>query len=120
MNLEELRKSHKTAYLAEMYEKLLKDEADVLKLIETDPSMKEMATGDLESIQIQKKNIEDQIKAIEESEKEEIEKPTELILEVRAGAGGDEASIFARELLEMYQRYAESQGWNTRILDDLT
>jgi peptide chain release factor 1 len=120
MNLEDLKKNHKTAYLGDMYEKLLKDEADVLKLIETDPGMKEIAEGDLESIKIQKKSIEDQIKAIEESEKEEVEKPLELILEVRAGAGGDEATIFARELMEMYQRYAEGKGWDVRILDDLT
>jgi peptide chain release factor 1 len=43
-----------------------------------------------------------------------------LVLEVRAGAGGDEATIFARELLEMYTRYAESRGWSTKIIDDLT
>ncbi len=120
MNLEELKKNHKTAYLAEMYEKLLADEEGVLSLIQNDPSMKELAQADLESIQLQKKNIEDQVKAIEESEKEDIEKPTELILEIRAGAGGDEASIFARELMDMYSKYATSRGWNTRILDDLT
>jgi peptide chain release factor 1 len=120
MNLEEYKKNHKTAYLAEIYEKLLKDEADIIALIEKDPSMKEIGQNDLDLIRDQKKNTEDQIKTIIESEKEEIEYPSELILEVRAGAGGDEASIFARELLEMYERYAESQGWSTRILDDLT
>lgn len=118
--IEELKKNHNTAYLAEMYEKLLKEEADLLKLIETDPTMKEMAEADLESFQMQKKNVEDQIKAIEDSEKGEEEIPSELVLEVRAGAGGDEATIFARELLEMYTRYAESRGWSTKIIDDLT
>jgi peptide chain release factor 1 len=120
MNLEEYKKNHKTAFLAEMYEKLLKDEAELLALMEKDPSMKEMGQADFDLIQEQKKNTEDQIKAIIESEKEEIEYPTELILEVRAAAGGDEANLFAQELLQMYQKYAESQGWNTRILDDLT
>ncbi len=120
MNLEEYKKNHKTAFLAEMYEKLQKEEVEILSMIEKDPSMKELAQGDLESIALQKKNAEDQIKAIIESEKEEIEYPTELILEVRAGAGGDEANIFARELLEMYERYAVSQGWTTKLIDDLT
>jgi peptide chain release factor 1 len=120
MNLEEHKKNHKTAFLAEIYEKLLKDEADILSMIEKDPSMKELAQADLDSIAEQKKNTEEQIKVIVESEKEEIENPTELILEVRAGAGGDEANIFARELLEMYERYAETQGWSTKIIDDLT
>jgi len=120
MNLEEYKKNHKTAYLAEIYEKLLKDEADIFSMIENDPSIKDLAQADLDSILIQKKNTEEQIKAILESEKEEIEIPTELILEVRAGAGGDEANIFAHELMEMYQRYAEKQGWNTKVIDDLT
>ena len=120
MNLEELKKNHKTAYLAEMYEKLLRDESELLILMEKDPSMKELGQADLASIAEQKKNVEDQVKAIEESEKEEDEVPNELVLEVRAGAGGDEATIFARELLEMYTRYAESKGWSTKIIDDLT
>jgi peptide chain release factor 1 len=120
MNLEEYKKNHKTAFLAEIYEKLLKDEADIFSMIEKDPSMKELAQADLDAIAVQKKNTEDQINAIVESEKEEIENPTELILEVRAGAGGDEANIFAHELMEMYQRYAEKQGWDIKNIDDLT
>ncbi len=120
MNLEEYKKNHKTAYLADIYEKLQKDEADLLSLISSDPSMKDMAQADLDMIILQKKNTEDQIKVIIESEKEEIEYPTELILEVRAGAGGDEANIFAHELMEMYERYSESQGWSTKHIDDLT
>ena len=120
MNLEEYKKNHKTAYLAEIYEKLLKDEADIISMVENDPSMKEIAQADLDIIIEQKKNTENQIKVIVDSEKEEIEYPTEIILEIRAGAGGDEANIFAHELYEMYDRYAESQGWSTKSIDDLT
>lgn len=40
-----------------------------------------------------------------------------IILEIRAGAGGDEAAIFAGDLARMYQRYAGKQGWSFRILD---
>ena len=40
-----------------------------------------------------------------------------IILEIRAGAGGDEASIFATDLLRMYSKYAQSQGWSFLILD---
>jgi peptide chain release factor 1 len=46
--------------------------------------------------------------------------PSSVVMELRAGAGGNEAAIFARDLKEMYQKYAESRGWKTRILDDLT
>ncbi len=40
-----------------------------------------------------------------------------IILEIRAGAGGDEATIFAGDLVRMYQRYADKKGWNFSILD---
>lgn len=40
-----------------------------------------------------------------------------VIVEIRSGAGGDEASLFAAELLRMYQRYAERQGWKSDVLD---
>ena len=120
MNLDEYKKNHKTAFLAEMYEKLLKDEADLLSIVEKDASMKEIAEIDLASISEQKKNIENQIKQIIDSEKEEIEYPTEIILEIRAATGGDEAALFAEELMQMYKRYAETKGWTVKIIEDLT
>ena len=40
-----------------------------------------------------------------------------VIVEIRAGTGGDEATLFAAEMLRMYQRYAERQGWRFEILD---
>lgn len=58
-----------------------------------------------------------QIQQIIDSEKEEIEFPNELILEVRAGAGGEEAALFAEELVMMYKRYSELVGWNARITE---
>jgi peptide chain release factor 1 len=118
MNLDEYKKNHKTAYLADMYEKLEKEEQELLTMAKNDPSMKDLAEADLAGIIEQKKSTENQIKAIIESEKEEIEVPTELVLEVRAAAGGDEASIFAAELLEMYQQYAITKGWGTRVLEE--
>ncbi len=42
---------------------------------------------------------------------------TRCIMEIRAGTGGDEAALFARDLYEMYRRYAESKGWKTEIMD---
>ena len=120
MNIEEHKKNHKTAYLADMYEKISKEEMDLLSMSEKDPSMKELAQTELASFAEQKKEIEKQIQAIIDSDKEELEYPTELILEVRAGAGGDEATIFAEEILQMYKKYAESKGWAVKIIEDLT
>jgi peptide chain release factor 1 len=52
---------------------------------------------------------------IVEASREEDEKPYGVMLEVRAGAGGDEASLFAGELAQMYQSYAASNGWQVSI-----
>src|SRR3989344_4040546 len=46
--------------------------------------------------------------------------PSSVVMELRAGAGGDEATIFAHDLKEMYQKYAEKNKWKTRNIDDLT
>ncbi|MDE1941089.1 MAG: PCRF domain-containing protein, partial [Patescibacteria group bacterium] len=104
--------------MAGMYEKLIRDEAETRGMIEADPAMKEMAEHELASILEQKKGLEEQMKAILAGEKEEDEKTNEIILEVRAGAGGDEAALFAAELLEMYKAFAASKGWGTRVVDE--
>src|SRR3989338_2272360 len=43
---------------------------------------------------------------------------TEVIVEIRAGTGGDEGTLFAATLFEMYQRYAELKGWGCKIVDE--
>ncbi len=120
MNLELYKNNPKTAFLAGLYEKLLKDEKETLAMIEKDPGLKELAEHELASIIEQKKNLEGQMASIIDGDKEEEEIPTEMILEVRAGAGGDEAALFAFELLEMYKRYAEIRKWATRITEEST
>jgi peptide chain release factor 1 len=94
-----------------MLEKLLREESEVREMLKGDPSLHDMATKELESIEEQKKAIEKQIEDILDKEKEEEEFPNEIVLEVRAGAGGDEASLFAWELAHMYEKYSEAQGW---------
>ena len=115
--LPELKKDHKTSYLAESYEKLLREEEQVREMMMGDGDLHDMAAKELEIIEVQKHGIEDQIKAIEESEKEEEQFPNEVILEIRAGAGGDEASLFAAELVGGYQKYSEVQGWAWKKLE---
>ncbi len=117
-NLEELKKNHRTAYLATEYERLLKEEADVRAMMENDSSMLMVGEEELETIRAQKDSLEGQLKSILATSKEEEEKPIGVILEVRAGAGGDEASLFAWELAEMYSRFAEKNGWNVSKLDE--
>lgn len=118
MDIAKYRKNHKTSYLADMYEKLEKDETELRALMEADPSMKELGAADLESIDAQKKDIVKQAEAIEAADKEEEQFPNELIMEIRAGAGGDEAALFAEELTNMYKTYAVNQGWQVSFLDE--
>ncbi len=118
MNTEQYKSNPKTAFMAGLYEKLLKDEAEVRGMIEADPAMKEMAEHELASIVEQKDSLKKEMDAIIAADVVEEEKPKEMILEVRAGAGGDEAALFAAELVDMYKRYAETKGWTTKIIDE--
>lgn len=118
IDIELFKNNNKTAFLASAYEKLAKEEGDIRTMIEKDSSLKEMGEHDLVSILEQKKSLATDMNAILEADKVEEEKPNEIILEVRAGAGGDEASIFANEVLDMYKRYSETRGWSAKVLEE--
>jgi peptide chain release factor 1 len=116
MNIEELKQNYKTAYLAGEYEKMQKQIEDLAPLLE-DADTKELAEEELQNLTTLKDALEKQLQAIIESGKEEEEKPSSLILEISAGAGGDESSLFAGDLANMYQVYAAAKGWSMRVLD---
>jgi len=111
LNLDELKKDHKTSYLAGVLERLETEENDVREMLK-DESLKEMAQTELNTLLEQKEATEKQIQDILNKEKEEEEFPNEIVLEVRAGAGGDEAALFAWELAHMYERFSEIEGWS--------
>jgi peptide chain release factor 1 len=118
LDLEQLKKDHKTSYFAEEYERLLSEEKKVMDMVSEDESLKELAEEEIQNIKFQKEAIERQLEEMIKKEKEEEEFPNEIILEVRAGAGGDEASLFAWQLAHMYERFAETQKWNWKIIDE--
>ena len=117
MDLEKYKKNPKTLYLAENLERLLKEEADILTLSKEE-GMQDMAEIDLKNIEIQKQTLLNQMDEILKEEEKEEEFPNEIVLEVRAGVGGEEAALFAEELGYMYRRYADSKGWSVSILDE--
>jgi peptide chain release factor 1 len=116
--LDEYKKNPKMQFLVSEYERLSSEQKNVEALIETEPEMAELAKSELETIQIQIDALKKQLGDILESEKQEEDFPNEIIMEFRAGAGGDEASLFAYELAKMYERYAETKGWQVRYLDE--
>jgi len=118
MNLDSYKSNPKTAFLIGMYEKLLKDEAETRAMSVADPAMRELVDHDLAAIEEQKKSIIEQMDAILAGDATEDEKPNEIVLEIRAGAGGDEAALFAAELLDMYKRYAEIRGWSAKLTEE--
>lgn len=117
-DLKKYKENPKTVYLAESYEKLLGEEKEILMMSEKDSSLAELAKEELKTVEEQKNALLKQMDEILESEKTEEEFPNEVILEVRAGAGGEEAALFAFELSQMYKKYGESQGWSIKVLDE--
>ncbi len=116
----EFKKNFATAYLAEEYERLEDEAADARAAAGEDAELGAMAAEDEKRIRARQVGILAEIERILAKEKEEASAPIAVVMEFRAGAGGDEASIFAHELKDMYQKFAERRGWKTRIVDDLT
>ena len=106
-NLEELKKNYKVAHLVARLEHVIQQEAEIREMLTGDDSIHDLAGEELKTIEVERDALKKQIDEILESEKVKEEFPNEIIMEVRAGAGGDEASLFAYELAEMYKRYAE-------------
>ena len=98
-----------------MLEKLSREEAEVREMLASDDSLHELAAKELKFIQEERERIEKQVQEILDKEKVEDEMTNEIVLEVRAGAGGDEASLFAWELAHMYEKFSESQGWTWKV-----
>ncbi|MBI5139063.1 PCRF domain-containing protein [Candidatus Nomurabacteria bacterium] len=111
MNIDDLKKDHRTSYLAEELSRLMRKEEEVRKMLESDNSLHDLAGEELKTIQEEREGVEKQIEEIIAKDKEEEEFPNEIVLEVRAGAGGDEASLFAWELAHMYEKFTEAKGW---------
>ena len=117
-DIKEYKDNPKTAYLCSVYEGLLKQISEMETMKESDPQMADLAEDELKNLEIQSNEIKKQMDDILDSEKKEEEFPNEIVLEVRAGAGGDEASLFARELAEMYKSYAEKNSWSFNMVSE--
>ncbi len=118
LNINELKENHKTAYLAIEFERLNKQEEEIKEMAKNDVNMAKLAEDELKNIKDQVASLTKQVQNILKSEQEEEKFPNEIILEVRAGAGGEEASIFAYNLAEMYERYADKQNWIWSKIDE--
>jgi peptide chain release factor 1 len=118
------------------YQKLLKKHAKLKKIVdkysaykgvlngikearnilenEKDEDVRELAEMELAELEPRKKKLEEELPVLLLPENPDDEK--NVIVEIRAGAGGDEAGLFAADLFRMYSRYAESKGWKTEVM----
>lgn len=114
---EEYADDPRVSYLVVEWDRLSQAERDAAELMEVDPAMKDLAEKELEDIEQQKDVLMQQMVTII-GDPNEREWPNEVVLEVRAGVGGEEATLFAEELASMYLRYAENRGWKWKSLDE--
>jgi len=96
-------------------QQVMADDKAMMEDAELDKEMREMAEAEYYEAKEQLPELEKQIRILLLPKDADDEK--NAILEVRAGTGGDEAALFAAVLFEMYQRYAQKQGWQFEILD---
>jgi peptide chain release factor 1 len=80
-----------------------------------DPDMQELASEELKSLEAQKETLAAELKVLLVPKDPNDAK--NVVLEIRAGTGGDEAALFASDLFRMYSRYAERQGWRLEVLN---
>ncbi|MFX4262673.1 peptide chain release factor 1 [Pelotomaculum propionicicum] len=90
-------------------------EAKTLLDEEDDAEMRDMAQAELDDLVEKKEVLEQRLKVLLLPKDPNDEK--NVILEIRAGTGGEEAALFAADLFRMYSRYAERQGWKTEVLN---
>ena len=98
------------------YQKVQSEADGVLSLLEeeTEEDLEELAKAELESLAEQKERLEKKLQVL--MLPKDANDDRNVIAEIRAGTGGEEANLFAAELFRMYSRFAERQGWKIELL----
>lgn len=102
----------------EEYKRVRRDGEEARHLLsdpKTEPELRRMAEGEVEELEKRESGLAEELRAMLLPKDPNDEK--NVILEIRAGAGGDEASLFAQDLFRMYTRFAEKKGWKLEIVD---
>ncbi|WP_027370636.1 peptide chain release factor 1 [Desulfovermiculus halophilus] len=98
------------------YKRVLEEQEEHQELADdSDPEIRELARAELEKVNNRLEELESTLKRLLVPKDPLDDKP--VILEIRAGTGGEEAALFAGDLLRMYTRYAEHMGWKVELLD---
>ena len=134
--LERLLSDPKVVQDREAYQKYIREHAEISPVVEAfrqfkqvdrelddsldllnddDPEMKAMAAEEVERLEAEKERLKEELKVLL-IPKDPLDDKN-VILEIRAGTGGDEAGLFAGDLFKMYQRYADARGWKVEVMD---
>ncbi|MFH0995504.1 MAG: peptide chain release factor 1 [Pseudomonadota bacterium] len=135
LEVEKLLSDPKTVQNRELYQKYAQEHADLSKVVaayreykriigeldnshemlkDSDPDIKEMARDEIEKLNREKEQLDLQIKQLLVPKNPNDDK--NIILEIRAGTGGEEAGLFAGDLFRMYCRYAEKRNWKVEVM----
>jgi peptide chain release factor 1 len=100
------------------YKAILKgiEESKLISESETDPEMRKLADEELRALEERETECQKELQWLLMPKDPNDEK--NILLEIRAGTGGNEATLFAAELFRMYSRYAERAGWRVEIMED--
>jgi peptide chain release factor 1 len=106
----------KLAALSKSYQKVNNELAESKKMMqeEEDPELLELIKTEIEELKEKAEEIENDIKLLLLPKDPNDEK--NILLEIRAGTGGDEAALFVGDLFKMYSRYADEVGWNVEVM----
>jgi len=97
------------------YKQTVQDISDSTELLEdSEPEIKELAKNEIETLSAKKESLEEELKLLLTPKDPYDDK--NVIVEIRAGTGGEEAALFASDLFRMYGRYAENRNWKIEIL----
>lgn len=95
-------------------QKQIKENEQILSQKKLEQELLDMAQKDTKELKEKEETLKKELKNLLQGGADE---PRSIIIEIRAGAGGDEASLFVGNLFRMYSKYAENQNWNLKILD---
>ena len=114
--MKESSELEKIVPLYRRYKKILAENDECLQILqnENDESLRQMAKEDLLRLERERPELEEQLKMAILPKDPNDEK--NIVLEIRPGAGGDEASLFTEELFSAYMHYASTMGWSVEVL----
>ena len=135
LEVEKLLSDHKIVQDREAYQKYSREHADLNKIVsvfrkyrqaitelndsmellkDEDPDIKAMARAEVEALTLKKNSLENDLKKLLLPKDPNDDK--NVLIEIRAGTGGEEAGLFASDLFRMYSRYAENKNWKVEVM----